>query len=212
MYEYAGEWQYTVGVPAKSGVSGVLMVVVPNVGGFCLYQPKLDELGNSTVGVSFFKQLVRIFNFHIYDQLVGAPVQLRCLGGVRGPPVSLGHLVVMVSGPGPLPIRFQAAVCLCASHPPHPARLPVTSTTPKFFGRGSPSPQLLHRVSILFSSRVVLPVVPDSDLTTCRAFAHPCEDVYFCCGRCLQQPLPNSPRPSSLPPFRHQKRVGGEGG
>lgn len=75
LYEYAGEWQYSVGLPAKSGVSGVLMVVVPNVGGFCLYQPKLDDLGNSKIGISYFKELVRIFNFHIYDRLV-SPVFL----------------------------------------------------------------------------------------------------------------------------------------
>ena len=36
-----------VGLPAKSGVSGIVLVVVPNVVGFALYSPPLDKIGNS---------------------------------------------------------------------------------------------------------------------------------------------------------------------
>lgn len=42
-----------VGLPAKSGVSGILMVVVPNVMGFAMWSPPLDKLGNSVRGVHF---------------------------------------------------------------------------------------------------------------------------------------------------------------
>lgn len=71
MYDYSGEWAFTIGLPAKSGVSGALMVVVPNVFGLCIWSPRLDEIGNSVRGIAFCRELVRRFNFHPYDSLTG---------------------------------------------------------------------------------------------------------------------------------------------
>lgn len=42
-----------VGLPAKSGVSGGMMIVIPNVMGICTWSPPLDKLGNSVRGVQF---------------------------------------------------------------------------------------------------------------------------------------------------------------
>ena len=42
-----------MGIPAKSGVSGAIMVVVPKVCGFMLWSPPLDALGNSVRGLHF---------------------------------------------------------------------------------------------------------------------------------------------------------------
>ena len=72
MYDFSGEWAFTIGLPAKSGVSGVVFVVVPNTAGLCIFSPRLDEVGNSVRGVEFCKELVKRFNFHNYDNLVGA--------------------------------------------------------------------------------------------------------------------------------------------
>jgi glutaminase len=72
MYDFSGEFAFSIGLPAKSGVSGALMVVVPNVMGFCLWSPPLDTLGNSVRGIDFCKALVSRFNFHHYDDLVGS--------------------------------------------------------------------------------------------------------------------------------------------
>ncbi|MCG8354772.1 MAG: glutaminase A [Kiloniellales bacterium] len=72
MYDYSGEFAFTIGLPAKSGVSGAIMIVVPNVMGFCTWSPRLDEHGNSVRGIEFCKQLVKSFNFHNYDILTGA--------------------------------------------------------------------------------------------------------------------------------------------
>jgi glutaminase len=67
MYDYSGEFAFTIGLPAKSGVSGGLMIVVPGVMGVCVWSPRLDALGNSVRGVEFCKELVSRYNFHMYD-------------------------------------------------------------------------------------------------------------------------------------------------
>jgi glutaminase len=69
MYDFSGEFAFTIGLPAKSGVSGALMLVVPEVIGICVWSPRLDDLGNSVRGIEFCKQLVNRYNFHIYDRL-----------------------------------------------------------------------------------------------------------------------------------------------
>ena len=54
---------FKVGLPAKSGVSGALMLVIPNVMGITLWSPPLDKNGNSVRGVQFCEKLVKIYNF-----------------------------------------------------------------------------------------------------------------------------------------------------
>jgi glutaminase len=69
MYDYSGEFAFTIGLPAKSGVSGGLMLVVPGVMGVCIWAPRLDSLGNSVRGVAFCRELVTQYNFHAFDSL-----------------------------------------------------------------------------------------------------------------------------------------------
>src|SRR5262249_32402854 len=69
LYDFSGEFAFTIGLPAKSGVSGALLLVVPQVMGLCVWSPRLDALGNSVRAIEFCKQLVARYNFHAYDSL-----------------------------------------------------------------------------------------------------------------------------------------------
>ena len=67
MYDYSGQFAFKIGLPAKSGVSGAIMLVVPNVMGMVIYSPPLDECGNSYRGIVYCEKLLEIFNFHQFD-------------------------------------------------------------------------------------------------------------------------------------------------
>lgn len=69
MYDFSGQFAFHVGLPAKSGVSGAVLLVVPNVMGMMCWSPPLDRLGNSVRGIHFCQELVSHFNFHNYDNL-----------------------------------------------------------------------------------------------------------------------------------------------
>ena len=71
MYGFSGEFAFRVGLPAKSGVSGAVMIVVPNVLGICSWSPRVDENGNGVRGIDFCQRVVDRFNLHNFDNLSG---------------------------------------------------------------------------------------------------------------------------------------------
>lgn len=50
LYETSGDWLWSVGLPAKSGVGGGIVTIAPGKGGFGAFAPPLDEAGNSVRG------------------------------------------------------------------------------------------------------------------------------------------------------------------
>lgn len=67
MYDFAGEWSYKVGFPAKSGVGGGILAVVPGVMGIGVFSPPLDKRGNSIRGIKVCEELSQHFRLHIFE-------------------------------------------------------------------------------------------------------------------------------------------------
>lgn len=86
MYDFAGTWAYRVGLPAKSGVGGGIIAVLPGQLGIGVFSPPLDARGNSVRGVQVCERLSRDLGLHFLQPPRPSASTVRArytLAGVR---------------------------------------------------------------------------------------------------------------------------------
>lgn len=66
-YEHTGDWLFQTGLPAKTGVGGGILGVVPGVMGLAAFAPPLDEAGNSVKAQKALAYIVGHLNLNIFS-------------------------------------------------------------------------------------------------------------------------------------------------
>ncbi len=65
-YERTGDWMFRTGLPAKSGVGGGIMAVVPGVMGIAAFAPPLDTAGNSVKAQKAVSHMAQSLGLNVY--------------------------------------------------------------------------------------------------------------------------------------------------
>ncbi len=66
-YEHTGDWLYSAGIPAKTGVGGGIMAVMPQTMGIAAFAPPLDKAGNSIRAQKAIQHIVNTLELNVYS-------------------------------------------------------------------------------------------------------------------------------------------------
>src|SRR6516165_8411443 len=67
LYDGSGGWAWKVGLPAKSGVGGGIVAVVPGKGAIAVFAPPLDEAGNSVKAQKVISYVAQKLNYNLFS-------------------------------------------------------------------------------------------------------------------------------------------------
>jgi glutaminase len=67
LYDGSGGWAWHVGLPAKSGVGGGIVAVVPGKGAIAVFAPPLDEAGNSVKAQKVIEFVANRLDFNLFS-------------------------------------------------------------------------------------------------------------------------------------------------
>ncbi len=122
MYDYAGEWVYRVGLPAKSGVAGGILAVLPGQLAIGVFSPPLDERGNSVRGVAVCEALSEELGLHFLRAPRAAISAVRSRSTLQG--LGSKRAAASPSGVGSPPSGTKPPSTSCRAISPSPASRP----------------------------------------------------------------------------------------
>jgi len=67
LYDGSGGWAWHVGLPAKSGVGGGIIAIVPGKGAIAAFSPRLDEAGNSVKAQKVIEFVANKLDFNLFS-------------------------------------------------------------------------------------------------------------------------------------------------
>jgi len=67
LYDGSGGWAWKVGLPAKSGVGGGIVAVVPGKGAIAVFSPRLDDAGNSVKAQRVIEYVANKLDFNVFS-------------------------------------------------------------------------------------------------------------------------------------------------